>query len=760
MFEKLLKVPLDTFREGQFIFLSRIPIELLVLVLAGLAVVVWLLYRQAARRSGARFPRLLLALRWAALVLFFVLLAVPAVRLATPPKAIFTAVLVDTSRSMSISDVGTGDAKKSRLDAAKEVLGGPTGAMARLGEVSRVLVYSFDREAVRAADVDSLKAEGSATDIFRAVRDMEAELRGLPLGAVVMLTDGCRNEGGSPEEAAKLLKARHVPLHVVGLGNPNPPKDYEVVRVFAPKRVRRNTEVEVFATVRHTDFHVPFELVLTRNGQKLLAKTVTPATGGDDLARVRLGFTPDTEGTATYKVAIPPSPEETVTDNNSKEFLVEVQDDRLPVLYIEGSPRPEYRFLRRAIFRDRDFRLVGVLRLAKDRYYVQGANAAERYLEQGFPSAADPRARERLFAFEAIILGDIEAAYFTPDQMKLLEEFVQVRGGGLLMLGGVNSFGLGKYAGTPVGKMLPLEVSPNDPPYSDDQYNAKATEEGLAHPMMRLVEDPEANKKLWEKAPPLIGITPVRKVKPGAQLLLAREDGGLPVLAVQTYGLGRVGAFTSGGSWYWQVSMPATDEFHEKFWKQTVRWLAVGAKERLAVGTDADIYPRGKPVMIRATALEKDLRPVNDATVIATVTNPLGNKEEIPMDWILSEEGVYVCRYLPTDEGNYDVKVRVTGWDLAPAESAFEVSEPYIEFSSAGLKEDVLRGMARTTGGKYFSYAEAKDLPDLVSRQVKAANEAGIQPVDREIWDTPAIFTVLLMVLAAEWFVRRRRGLA
>jgi hypothetical protein len=130
------------------------------------------------------------------------------------------------------------------------------------------------------------------------------------------------------------------------------------------------------------------------------------------------------------------------------------------------------------------------------------------------------------------------------------------------------------------------------------------------------------------------------------------------------------------------------------------------------------------------------------------------------MDWILSEEGVYVCRYLPTDEGNYDVKVRVTGWDLAPAESAFEVSEPYIEFSSAGLKEEVLRGMARTTGGKYFSYAEAKDLPDLVSRQVKAANEAGIQPVDREIWDTPAIFTVLLLVLAAEWFVRRRSGLA
>jgi len=151
---------------------------------------------------------------------------------------------------------------------------------------------------------------------------------------------------------------------------------------------------------------------------------------------------------------------------------------------------------------------------------------------------------------------------------------------------------------------------------------------------------------------------------------------------------------------------------------------------------------------------------VNDATVLATVTNPLGNKEEIPMDWILSEEGVYVCRYLPTDEGNYDIKVHVTGWDLPPAESAFEVSEPYIEFSSAGLKEEVLRGMARTTGGKYFTYAEAKDLPDLDEPPGQGRQRGGIQAGRPGNLGHPALFTILLLVLAAEWFVRRRSGLA
>ncbi|MCX5685796.1 MAG: hypothetical protein NT049_19245 [Planctomycetota bacterium] len=365
---------------------------------------------------------------------------------------------------------------------------------------------------------------------------MEADLRGLPLAAVVMVTDGCRNEGGTGEDAARLLKARRVPLHVIGLGNASPPKDYEVVRVFSPRTVRRNTEVEIWVTVRHTDFHDPFDLVVSRGDLTLKTERVTPASAEEDVERVRVAFTPDFEGAATYKVSIAPAaPAETNTSNNFKEFVIELQDDRLPVLYIEGSPRLEYRFLRRALYRDTDFRLIGLLRLAKDRYYVQGANDAEKWLEKGFPDASDPQAKQRLFAFEAIILGDIEAGYFTPEQLALLEEFVRVRGGGLLMLGCVNSFGLGKYAGTPVGKMLPLEVSPQDLPYSDEQFGAKVTEEGLTHPVMRLVPDPNENQRMWEKAPPLVGITPIRKVKPGASVLLAQEKGGLPVLAVQNY---------------------------------------------------------------------------------------------------------------------------------------------------------------------------------------------------------------------------------
>jgi len=760
LFEALLKYPAHDYAVGRLVFLSRIPGEVRLAALAGLVALAWGLYRRGAGRVPPRTHRVLLGLRVACVALLVFLLGIPALRFRSPrPGGVFAAVMVDTSRSMSIEDVPAEKGKQSRLAAAQQVLlasGTPDdpGLLLSLERGSNVLAYAFDAQAARTSDVERLKAQGQQTNIFRSIRDVDSDLRSVPLAAVVMLTDGCRNTGGEPEEAARLLEARGTPLYIVGIGDPRPPKDYEVMQVFAPRRVRRNTEVEVYATIRHTDFAQPFEIRISRGETPLVSKRVEPAKG-TDLTSLRLAFTPDHEGTATYRLAVPAAEGESIADNNAREFTIQIQDDRLPVLYVEGSPRLEYRFLRRALFRDRDFRLVGLLRLASDRFYVQGASEAEAFLEKGFPET-----REQLFRFEAVILGDIEAGHFTMSQLELLEDFVRERGGGLLMLGGVNSFGLGKYAGTPVGRMLPLDISPSDPAYSEERFGAIVTPEGLKHPVLRLSPDPDANRRLWEKAPPLLGLTPVRGVKAGAQLLIASGDGRRPVLAVQNYGAGRVAAFTSGGSWYWQVSMPADDEFHEKFWKQLIRWLTVGAKEQLTLETDADIYARRNPVNIRATVLGRDLRPVNDAAVMAAVTDPFGNTEEVPMDWVLTQEGVYQARYVPNEEGEHQVAVRVEGWKDRSAAAGFLVSEPLVEFSDAGLKEPLLRQMAATAKGRYFTLAEARELPRALEAAVRAARFAGVKPHDQEIWDAPFFFIALLAIMGSEWFIRRRSGLA
>ncbi len=762
-FEWLFKYSPETFQRGEWVFLTRFPLEAFVLAAALAGVLMFLMYRRTSARISPARRVTLLGLRVLFVVIVAFMLAKPAIQESrTRSGSVFTAVLVDTSASMSIPDVEAANSNKvARLEAAKTLLlgaKGDTGLLKKLGAISRPVLYAFDRETRRLADAASAKADGQQSNIFRALRDMDAELRGVPLGAVILLSDGGWNAGGSADAAAEILKSRGLPLFAVGVGNPNPPKDYEVSQVLAPRRVRRNSLVEITATIRNTGFSGPFTVQILRADTVLISRTIQP-TEGQDLHSVKLTFTPDHEGATTYRVAVPPAQGEAVANNNSRDFTMQVQDDRLPVLYIEGSPRLEYRFLRRAMFKDKDFRIAGLLRLAKDRFYVQGANDTEKYLEKGFPTTA-----EQLFVFQAVILGDIEADTFSPDQLKLLEEFVRVRGGGLIMLGGVNSFGLGKYAGTPVGNALPLEISAADPPYSDEQFSSRTTDAGLKHAVMQLVSDPIANRKLWAAAPPLIGITPTRSLKPGAQLLLTQEKKGrpgLPVLAVQNYGQGRVAAFTSGGSWYWRMSVPATEDFHEKFWKQLIRWLVVGAKEQLTVETDAETYGKKEPVIVKATVLAKDLKPVNDVTVVATITDPLGNKQDLPMDWILSEEGVYQCRYVPEDDGNYQVHARVEEWkDHKGADTEFRISQPVIEFMNSAMREAGLTALAAATGGKYYRLAETDALPRDVGKAIAHARLAGMKPIQRQLWDMPALFAALVLLAGAEWFLRRRSGLA
>ena len=759
-FSWLFNQPFDTYLKGNLVFTSPLPGAVRLLLFAAATLAVWFLYRRATGKLSRRNRNLILGLRLALLVVLFFLLGAPTLRVQIPKaEANFTAVLVDNSASMSLMDVETNASQKlARIDAAKEVLFGSTniktGLLGALADSSQLVTYGFSDTSHRIYRPQQLDAKGGSTNIFRSIRDMDAELQAVPLSAVVLLTDGCRNSGGSTDDAAKMLLARGVPIFVLGLGNPQPPADLEVVQVLAPSRVRRNSDVELDITVRYTGFIKPFELQLKRGDTIIQRRTIEPQ-ADTDLTRLRMTFTPDHEGTATYRVEIPPGEGEKYTQNNSREFSIAIQDDRLPVLYIEGSPRQEYRYLRRALFRDPDFRLVGILRLAPTKYFLQGSNASEEYLKNGFPTTA-----EQLFRYQAVILGDIEADVFTPEQMALLEQFVKTRGGGLLMLGGVNSFGLGHYANTPVGRMLPVEITANDPPYSDEQFQAKAVESQLSHPVMKLSLDSLENAGIWNVAPPLIGITPVKGVKPGATVLLQREKNNQPVLVVQSYGGGRVAAFTSGGSWFWQMSLPASDEFHDKFWKQLIRWLVVGVKEQLTIDTDAEIYARHDPVTIRATVLGKDLIPLNVAKVIATITDPVGNTQELPMDWILSEEGVYQARYIPDQEGSYKLAVRVEGWEIAAVEKGFMVNPPVIEFADAGLKKDKLTQMAQTTHGEYFAYGQAQKMIETVQKRVRTAAVENATPHDYPLWDMQAIFALALGLMGAEWLIRRRIGLA
>ena len=778
--EFLFKYPLEEFAKGEIVFTSAWPVEVRLLVAGVFAAAGWWLYRQVAERASGWRRGVLLGLRWAVLAIVLFMIGMPGLRSRKPPKPgeenSFVAVMVDTSRSMSIVDAaGAADGKVSRIEAARSLMEGEKGLVEQLQRHAGVLYYGFDAGARRMTNPDYL-ANGHESNFFRSLRDMTQDVRTLPMAGVVMLTDGSHNAGGAARDGAQLLAAEGIPLFAVGLGSLKPPRDYDVALIIAPNRVRRNTDVEVRAIVRHTDYPGPFTAQILLGNTVVKQRRVDPR-ADSDMEDVRINFSPEHKGSATYRLRVPAGTDEKVIENNEREFAIDIADDRLPVLYVEGSPRFEYRFLQHAVSSDKDFRVVGMLRLKSGRVYLQGADQTEKatkdgQTEQQFLATGFPDTAEKLNRFQALILGDIEAKHFTEAQQALIRDFVTERGGGLLMLGGVNGFGLGGYAGTPVGDLLPVAITARDGEYTEQTFKPAFAESGLRHPVMRLVEDRIANLQLWREMPDLLGLTPVGEVKPGAAMLITRaaENAGraLPVLAVQRVGNGRVAAFMSGGSWYWQMSREAKDEFHEKFWKQMIRWLAVGAREQLSVALDKRVCNGIEPVLIEATVMDRNLEPANDAEPMATVTDPLNNVEKLPLEWTLAREGVYQAQYTPTTMGRYAVSVELAGarWEnVKPVSTGFDVVESVKEFNNAGLKEDLLKEMAGLTGGRYVTPTPegVEEIAAGIARRLDDARSAAAAVAARKtkpLWDMPVLFIAMLVLMGSEWTVRRRGELS
>ena len=243
------------------------------------------------------------------------------------------------------------------------------------------------------------------------------------------------------------------------------------------------------------------------------------------------------------------------------------------ILYYEGEPRWEIKYLRRAVADDKRLRVSLLQRTAENKFLRLNVESADE-LAGGFP-----RTRSELFKYQGLILGSIEAGYFTPDQLQMIADFVNLRGGGLLMLGSDRSFAEGGYAGTPVADVLPVVLDPTRADSEESffaEVSVQTTRAGASHPSTLIADTEEASLERWSRLPPVTVVNPISEVKPGATTLLTTPDG-LVVLAFQRYGAGKSMAFAVQDSWLWAMHSdisPDLDHIHASFWRQTLHWLA------------------------------------------------------------------------------------------------------------------------------------------------------------------------------------------
>ncbi|MCI0627814.1 MAG: glutamine amidotransferase [Acidobacteria bacterium] len=758
VFQFFFKYKWFLFEKGKLSFESAFPGWMLLALAAACGGGALFLYRShlnAAKEASFSWRRLPLPLlRTSILLCLLVALLRPSLHVATLlPRENIAALLLDDSSSMTIQDAGG----RSRLDALKQFLDPNQGSfLADVEKKFRTRTFRFSRHAQKLDSPQALQADGTGTSLESALDDVLKELDAAPLASIVLFTDGADNRSKNLLAVLNKLQSRKIAVHVCALGHPEIEKDIELIQASAPQTVLPESITTAVASLRSNGYAGRNVVLEVREGGKLVQSKPVALIRNNDIQTVELNLASKGKGLKSYTVSVAVQPGEPIQRNNAQTVLLNIEDSRPKILYLEGAPRWEFKFIRAAIEPDKNLQLMTLLRTSGNKFYRQGVESEDN-LAAGFPAT-----KEDLFQYKGLILGSIEASFFSADQLKMISDFASERGGGFIMLGGKNSFDAGKYAATPVADVLPVVLGQTQASASFmlEPVKFRLTPHGRSHLATRLAIDESANEKRWNALPQLEDYNLISSAKPGATVLALGSDSrrNLVLLATHRYGRGRAAALMTSNSWAWQMEMPHEDDSHEVFWRQTLRWLAGSAPDQVDLTLDRNAIPEGEVVTLAAEVNDPAFTKLNDAQVTAAITPPSGKAAELPLHWSVKKDGLYQGDFRPGEQGTYRVVVTAVrqGKEVGKSERFFTVTDSNLEFFSAGQNRELLQRIASETGGRYYTLANARQLPEDMTYVERPNSVPQILP----LWDMPILFILLCSLLSAEWAWRKREELA
>ena len=773
-----------------------------------LCLLVWA-YRRAS--LAGRLLHIAFILKMLALLLLVICLTEPLWHgQRAKPGANWLVVMADNSMGMNVRESGSSRTRGDQLKSVFEVEN--TAWLGKLEEQFQVRKYLFDSRLHRTSDFSELKFDGRASAMYSALETVTRRYQGRPVAGVLLLTDG------NPTDLPSAEKPDLPPLYPVVVGHEIRPKDLAVSNVSVTQTAFEDAPVTIQAEVEAAGFSGTTVNVDLRNESDELVER-QPWDVQDATAKnvVRFRLRPDQSGVVFYKVQVneqirhesdsqlsldqADDTDEASLANNQRTVMVDRGTGPYRILYVSGRPNWEYKFLRRALSEDEQVQLVGLIRVAKREpkydwrghageqtnplyrgYEKQDDSLAEQYdqpvlirlntrdekeLSDGFP-----KTEADMFAYHALILDDVDAEFFTRDQMELIRRFVSERGGGFLMLGGAESFEQGQFDRTPISTLLPIHLDRLSSYARDENaapaahtYRLSLTREGWLEPWVRLRDKESAERNRLSDMPDFSVLNRVESIKPGARVVAAvsddAEDDPIPALVVQSYGRGRSAALMIGDIWQWGLGQPNLSEDRGKFWRQTLRWLVADVPDRIALQAAYHSDQAVQVVHLRTRVRDKTFTPMDDVAVTLTVSDTEGKIVTLTAEPDLSERGLYQATYVPRTSGAYRAEAVITnsdGLQLGQVQTGWAVDLEAREFRSLEVNRPLLERLAAQTGGRVLTLDDLNQF----ARELPTRNVPVTETWIRPLWDLPGIlpllFLVILLCLGLEWTLRRWKG--
>ena len=776
-------------------------------VVLGIGIVIGVtvfVYLRMTHPMHPRYRFLLIAMRISAASVLLCCLLAPVIiekKDITPPTHL--SILVDTSKSMNLVDASMRETSVSRLSRVNQLLfDGQKRFLQALRDRFEVHLYPFDtglhQSTALPQDLDAetlpqFEPNGALTDIATAIREAAAAWKGQNTAGMLLVTDGGHNSGQFPLEA---ITGLGVPVYAIGVGSVEPPKDIQIQHIDYTPVAYTNHESIIRVTVVHAGYTgKTARLSLREMTRKTLVDTATltfskpqnPTSASATTKQVvELKLTPQVEGNFQYTVELPVLDGELTEANNQKTFSVKVVKAKLNVFYLEGRPRWEYTYLKRALQRDPDIEATCaiLLRNTSKRFPPAGSvlNRLDGYYPQAMLTSETPRFPEtqaQLAKYDVLILGDLGEEHLTSTQQRAIVDFVEVQGKPVIFLPSRRMLGMNGLRKTELAQLLPIVIPRNGCRRHDTEFIVQPTASGVFHPMLQLMETQQNqtsavgshNANVWRNMPALPRSFSGFRLRGGAVPLMESEKGA-PILILQRTGLGKSLLIAAEGLWSWDFGVNTFkdtryQDIYSQFWAQAIRWMATNTDdEKLHITTDANSYAIGDTATVTAYLYSEAYRATQtDATVQFEVVPPEGPPfqrhirgiTERATETATDTGNLYSTQFSLLQNGTYRIRAtaKTTNQTLGEDQIDIHVHPQLAELAAPQLNEALLKKLALETGGAYFPMRDAESLPENVTN---VQNQVFVD-AERELWSHPLILITVVGLLGTEWFLRKRIGL-
>jgi len=653
-------------------------------------------------------------------------------------------------------------ASASRLDLAKTVLETASKTTLQdLGGDLDVNYYAFGSSLKmlkqgQGGGLDSLaslKAVETSTTLAESLSRLAGTGRGSPLAGIVLLTDGLDTSLRSSEAIISDLGEHGVPIFPVPIGIADP-DDVSIRTVVVQEVAFSGDKVPVRVQIKSKGYEKRLAtLKIELNGRTVSRESIS-LEGGLQFEDIFFNVDIYEKKAVKVGVVIEPFNDEATADNNYTERSVSVVNEKINILCIEGSARWEYRYLRAMLKRDPRFKTTFIATRAKPEIAKNSTEYIVRF----------PELREDAFKYDLVILGDVDAEFFTVEELQILEELIRDRGGSLLVLCG-SRFTPTSYGGTVVEKMMPVAFeAEGEWEDVDDSVYPVLTPEGRSSLVMTLETDTEKNDRIWSRVAPLDHLPPLHSPKPGATVLselsdTAARNDAFPFVSWQRYGTGKCMAVASDRLWLLRFKMG--DKYHWRVWSQCLQFLTLsrlmGEHKRIRLETDRSTYQNGERVLLYANVLDDTYNPENRSGFLVEVQSldeTAARSYSLRLVPNVTRAGLFEGYFNPPKAGRYLVRSNADD-EVYSNTTEFQVADLNPEMANTDMQLARLERIADITGGKCLSLSEFNKLSTVVDRTPHTA----VTLTDHSLWKKGWLVLLVITLMGFEWIFRRRYDL-